>query len=797
MLRNAEFEGSGHGEWTRDTHDGVEYGNWFTPNAWIGWWNPRQARPEAHVIPFEPPYVGPPPRVHEGHYACKLHKSFDDWTGGHYQIVEGLTPGSRYKTGFYAHAWCNHDGLPNAGDPNCAPMGCGPLYRLESELPPLNGDPVNDAWWAARFQVGVQFLAAGQNPDPSYNVLWGPAAAIYNAFAPVPTLEFEAEKPRVVIYLRAAFLWDYRNNDAYIDSAFLDAIAPQPAREYSRTYVLWPDSADAIEQQRIMALNPGRTCGPSADDAAIDHPFLTDATIISYKPQTWPGGKPGLEAFWLKYYGFPNEAMGDRIIYREDDAPPLPHPYLLWQRDPEWADTGFGDWNCYSTIGQQGCFITCLAMAQRFYDIQDDATPLSVDEALGPDGFNGCVANWAGNNSHFEAQLQISVSLGTMAQALEHINAGGCAMIEVEPASLEHFILAIEVEATNDGPLVRTLDPWDNKDGWMLATDAQSWRILTHVEPPVNDTTSRPSLHLQSMVPGVQNFLETARPGCIKRVTGMQDMITMKRWAPATASIYRHFGDQNGYLDRGSPDGAVTPSALRAARDWIGHFRDSLFSVCASGLWTPEDPLYIEEWNELGWAAGNLDSIQRNVSIDRAFVIELMALGLPVAPVTFCAGVGNIGRPGHEEEDFLMLVNLARETQAAGGAFGLHSYWTPGMLIENWKYLAGRYQWIDEVLVANGVYVKWMLGECGVAGVRDNPVPQSHDGWRKAAAYNADWSRYEADIIEFDRRLREWNATHGFRLLGAPLFTTGDMGSWPSFTIETPQINALAIALTT
>jgi hypothetical protein len=274
----------------------------------------------------------------------------------------------------------------------------------------------------------------------------------------------------------------------------------------------------------------------------------------------------------------------------------------------------------------------------------------------------------------------------------------------------------------------------------------------------------------------------------------MEDCKTLKRWSPSTAIVYRHYGDQNGYLERGDPNGQVTATSMSAARDWIGHFKDSLISVCGSGLWTPSDPLYIEAWNELGCAAGNLDSIRRAASIEQSFVIELMSLGQPVAPVPFCAGVGNIGRPGHEEEDFLLLVDLARRTAAAGGAMGLHSYWTPGMLVENWKYLAGRYQWIDEVLVANGVSVQWMLGECGCAGVQGDPVPKEGGGWRRPDAYNGNWAAYERDILEFDRRLREWNISHGMRLLGAPLFTSGSMGSWPDFELEAEQINSLADA---
>lgn len=785
LLANWGFEGNGHGEWTRATHTGEEFDNWFTPEGFVGWWDPRQARPEAHVIPFEPPYVGPPARVYEGHYAVKIHKSFEPWTGGHYQIVEGLDVGQHYLTGFMAHSWCNHDGLPHAGDPNCAPMGCDIIWCPEEFLPPLNGDPVNDAWWAALFQVGVQFLEPGQQPDPTNNVEWGQAAAIYNGYHPPPPLGFDALKPRAVVFLRAALRWGYRNNDAYMDGAFLHVDEdPPPTHRYERTYVLLPDMKpfDPGEQARISALHPGQTVGPSADDAFINHPYLDLRHVIAYKPQTWPGGKTGLEEFGQRLYDFPG-ANGS-IEYREE--PPPPNPWLLGQRDPLWADAPFGDANCHSAVGQQGCFITTLGMAQRFYDINAGATPVTVDAALGPAGYAGCVANWRGQSALYQRALRLRVSDGTSGQAVAHLSAGGCAMAEMLPTTREHFVLVYE--ASQPGTYT-ALDPWPGEHGQereFNVNEAQSWRIVSHIPPPLQDIP-RISLHLQSMVPGIESFLQTAKPGAIKRVTGMEDLMTMKRWAPKTASVYRHYADQNGYLD--DPDGD------RAGRRWIDQFEHSLRSVCASGLWTYADPLYVEAWNELGWAAGNLDSIAKANNIERGFVRQLMALGLPVAPVTFCAGVGNIGRPGLEEQDFLLLVDLARETQAAGGCFGLHAYWTPGKLIENWKYLAGRFEWIDEVLVRNGVHVKWMLGEGGNAGERDNPTPLDRTGWRAPNAYNGDWDAYQADILECNRRLQRWNDTHGNRCLVLTLFTTGDMGSWPTFTIETPQINALAQAL--
>lgn len=781
MLNNPGFEGiSRPGGYTRDTHTGEVHGNWVTPEGWVGWWDESgdRQRPETEVIHLEAPYVGPPRRIRDGEWAVKVFVSFHSWLGGYYQVVDNLEIGRMYGAGFWAHAWCNNDGLPHAGEPGCAPMGCGALYRTRSQLPPLMNEPVNDAWWAALFDVGVQQLGRDDAPDPHGSVQWGQVAAIYNVYGAVPPVLFTAETGRAAVFLRCAFRWEFRNNDAYLDDAWLSLSEEPPLREYARTYVLLPPDTTRDEAHRVIDdhFDDRRTIGFSADDAGIDARGLTERNVIAYWPDGWPGD---LREFFDTYY------PGLDSYEEKPDS----RDVLIWQRDPEWAGDPFGAEGCEATIGSAGCFITCLAMAQRFYKVRRDATPVTVDEALGPAGYNDCIATWGAQRELYAQALELAISYGSEQQAAVHMADGACAIAEVAPGSLQHFALIYE----EDGRYI-ALDPWQPERRRFALDEAESWRLLVWVPPAASESVVT-SLHVQSMKPGVEQFIRAVRPGGIKRVMGMEDLVTFKSWAPGTASIWRQHAEQHNYLERGDPDGRITASALGAARDWIAIYRDSLVNVCQMGPWTVHHPLYVEAWNELGWAASNLDSIKRAASIERAYVHELVALGLPVAPVVFCAGVGNIGRSGLEEEDFLLLLDLARETEAVGGAFGLHSYWTPGRLGQNWRYLAGRYQWIDEVLVRNGVHVKWMLGEAGVAGTFDNPLPIERGGWRCAQGHNGNWSAYLAEILECERRDREWNRTHEGRLICRTLFTVGSFGGWPTFELDTPQIESLMQAL--
>lgn len=828
LLRNAGFEGiTEDGEWTRETHTGETHGNWFTPAGWVGWWDETRGRqrPEAHVIPFEGPYLGPPVRVHEGHYACKLHKSFAPWAGGHYQIVEGLTVGAPYQAGFWAHAWCNHDGLPHAGDPNCAPMGCGPLYRHQRDLPPLTGDPVSDAWHAAVVQVGVQFLEPDEDPEPTYDVLWGDAAAIYNAFAAVPMLTFEAETARAVVYLRCAFRWAYRNNDSYIDSAYLRLIDdPGPPYEYERYAVLLAPSTTLVEAQSIVAehFEDRRSFSFSADDVANREPRCTRVTVKAYRPEEW-SGKEALIEHWRTYFAEPDE-----VIW-VDEKPPPPNPLLLAQRDPEWNGYHFGAEACGLTIGQAGCFITCLAMWQRAVGLDANATPVTVDTALGPQGYRGCTAAWGLEAELYATALRITIERRRLEEAHTHLDAGGLALAEVEPETVEHFVLVVRRE----GDRYWMRDPWQDVEGWLdeYYPAAESWRLLSQATPPPTDR-SMVGLHVQAGVGYETQYVHrTGAPW--KQIGGLGELLNAARARPDGFRVYRHWVPEQN-LDR-DPDEAMA--------EYVAEFSDSLYSLCeqmaADGI--PEPYLGVEGWNE---TYGSFDPrIVNAIEMDRAFIRELGKLGLPVVAVAFCAAVGN----PHESE-FTLLADLARETAAAGGHFGYHNYWYANSqesgLVGHAQWLSHRWIEIDAALEDAGVDVSglgWYSGELGAVGghyVSDAVVevtgderlglrvsldewgdlPRGNtqasdwkplrtfipghsgyvllptDGWLSSKCYGGDWDRYERDLVTWHGMTQDWNAAHGDRARGGGVFTTfGDPPQgWRSFAFTRAQMERMA-----
>ena len=303
MLKNSGFDS---GDWTRDTHTGQRYGEIYTPAGWVTWFEEggEFRRPECKLIPSREPFLDPP-RVHAGDWAWQAFTMFGRQHAGLYQVVEGLEPGAEYEFTAQAHAWSAHQGELEVEGPHCsAGVGCGPVYLLASDVPPLSGDPQNDAIGNFTLSVGVGF----DDPDPFSDAIeWGRGACVYNAHHKLPAVTFVApDDGRVVVYLRAFSRWPFRTSDAYWDSSRLVKLSAGPAaprgaprEQYSRTYVLLPPHAGARWAQAIFdaAMDKRWTVGGSADDAGIGD--LDERRVIAVNPDGWPGD---LLAFFREHY---------------------------------------------------------------------------------------------------------------------------------------------------------------------------------------------------------------------------------------------------------------------------------------------------------------------------------------------------------------------------------------------------------------------------------------------------------------------------------------------------------------
>jgi len=815
LLTNGDFEQGTTRETSYWTPDGgpyhTQFGEISAPSGWTVWWRegfgdgpePDQlsGRPEVGIIRL--PGFNDPARVKFGASALK---SFTFWRRhdmGLYQRVS-VTKDTRYKFSIYAHSWFS----------SCDAKPHDRPYEKDCTTP-LD-------WASCWLTVGID-PTGGTNPY-SDNVVWGEERVIYGRYIDTPlAVEAVAKGNAITVFTHSWTTHSLKHCDTYLDGATLEIVGV-PLRQYERTYVLYPPDATLSEIQKLTAIHfpYRRTIGGSADDAGIGHPNLTKRTVIVWHPKRWPGGKVALQNFFDTYYpGI------DEILWIENGTP-SPSGILLWQCDPQWRAYVFGDNNCTSNLCQQGCFITSLAMAQRFYHIDDNATPVTVDAALGSAGYVGCVANWAGQAAHYAKVLRLRITRTTdLAKVKEHLR-DGCVMAEVKPTSLEHFVLVTHI--IDDRPWM--LDPYKNVEGWLedYYDGVENWRLVSPVTPP-SDQQAKIGLHIQSEIGDWRGLSEIVTP--VKFLAGIQNCITVLRLNPQAFPIWRQWvPDQGTYLQ----------DKTTGAKRFIDTFRDSMEDVLETiarempGI--PKPWFGVESLNEI-YACYDPSVITLSIPFDRQFIRAMS--GYPeIAPLVYVAAVGNVEAPGESPGSQLWpdLLALGRESQAANAAWAYHPYWfananESGLREPNWQWLAGRWQWMDDYLVQNGIKVHWAMGETGAVGgwhVADTralarmtlfegiePVlPRATinmgasdykpervyvtgnsgyvllptSGWKSKDCYGGNWQRYENDLLEFNDRVMRWNETHEYRAYGGTIFTTCTFG-WDSFHIGETQISRL------
>jgi hypothetical protein len=281
LLRNGGFEADWGDERSHQCHifpvDAGPYfadiGNIFVPPGWVAWFQhegENLAQPEGGDIGKSPD----PRRVRSGDKAYKLFTFHRKHHAGLYQQVK-VTPGTRLRLTAWAHAWSNHkgEGFPHPSDGRWS-EGAGYDERmiLEGDVPPLNGDPQNDALGNFTFYVGID--PTGGDDPLADTVVWGRGAYIYNGFHEVPPVEVEAQANTVTVFLRSKTLWAFKHNDAYWDDVELVVVGDVPPPEVRLSHS--PTSPEVgetvtIEARSLTALTNVRMAvqGPSGAELSL------------------------------------------------------------------------------------------------------------------------------------------------------------------------------------------------------------------------------------------------------------------------------------------------------------------------------------------------------------------------------------------------------------------------------------------------------------------------------------------------------------------------------------------------
>ena len=199
----------------------TDVGNIFTPPDWLTWFRHEPGVWDQPEVRDAWRYIDPH-RVRTGEKAVLLFTFNRRHDAGFLQQVQ-VKPGQRLRLTAFAHAWSNHS-LPGyewcADDGRCScGVGRETIAIPADRIPPLNGDPWNDAVGNFLFSVGIDPMG-GTDPYAD-TVEWGNSWAIYNGYAQQLSVEVEAEGGTITVFLRSVTLWPFKHSDAYFDDVVL------------------------------------------------------------------------------------------------------------------------------------------------------------------------------------------------------------------------------------------------------------------------------------------------------------------------------------------------------------------------------------------------------------------------------------------------------------------------------------------------------------------------------------------------------------------------------------------------
>jgi len=561
-----------------------------------------------------------------------------------------------------------------------------------------------------------------------------------------------------------------------------------PRVQYKRVYNVVTDKSRARE---VLEKTWPQTIGPSYDDAGLG--ALDDKTAVLW--DDIPQEKRQEYKNWYETH-----YSGTTIVFKSITNDSGWEEYLLAQGDPEWGDRVYAEGQCYP-LKNQGCFITACAMAQRILGIDEDATPVSVDETLGAEGYDRCLLK----HSAMRTKLGLDILYSNEAGAIEHVQEGGIAFLEVAPSSLMHFVVGVEYK---DGDWL-VLDPWKNTVDWVsnLYEGVESARIITKkdVSPPNPKPQNLISFHAQANESGLIEYVRDTRPAVFKAVNDLELLRQVKQVSPETKTIYRkHVSNQapyyrdmmaeaEGFGDTGLLNKLLSlfhlyNSASLLAEPESGAKR--FFDFVHPELVEYSDVVdYCEGINE-EVGTGCRDKNLKVVRFETEFAKLLGESGL-AKPCVLNVAVGN---PGHDEvED---LVPAARMAYQYDGVVGYHSYW-PTNREQSWLINEGQHfawRWIEwaKVFAQHDVYPLFALTEGGPIGGNLPYNLNAGAGWRHSSCLNGNWEMHKDQLRTFIAKAEGWNATHGNRLLGLCLFTVGRGMNWEWFEYWQEQLNDLA-----
>lgn len=297
------------------------------------------------------------------------------------------------------------------------------------------------------------------------------------------------------------------------------------------------------------------------------------------------------------------------------------------------------------------------------------------------------------------------------------------------------------------------------------------------------------SLHRQTNIDGLYQYIEKAKPRWVKLVGGMEDAKYVKQASPDTKVLYRHVIDhQEPYYN--------TPVPKETVGIFLSHFWEGI-EINAEYIDAIEG---LNEEIPTAWP----DKLKQVVAFERELALEVARRDIGVKTCLLNAAVGN---PGHNE--VVLMLPVAKVAHDLGHYIGYHPYFPANpQHAEKWMAEEGKHHHMrallsyDPAFESTGYRVKYLFTECGAIGtnVREDGRPggyiSSASGWRSPDCLNGDRSRYYSLLLMWRNQVAEWNKYHNNRAEGATLFTIGaDFVGWHNFKLWKEDLDALATIL--
>lgn len=304
-------------------------------------------------------------------------------------------------------------------------------------------------------------------------------------------------------------------------------------------------------------------------------------------------------------------------------------------------------------------------------------------------------------------------------------------------------------------------------------------------EPQHPDPGVLIGLHSQLPKTGWLDFYRHVKPGIFKAVDQLGMCIEAKDASPDTLVVFRrHVTDDAYWFNQ--------PDKRAAARAFLDLYSASFEAHASNTGMSLSDVLaHVDVVESVNEVIGTYDQdLEPSVAFEVAFmeaVAERYGNALRAGILTIA-----VGNP-HESE-FVKLLPAARAAAEGGHYLGYHPYWAANRdvsyLLPHWAAHAGRWQAMDDVFRAHGVYPLWYGGEAGVVYSEDGWTLHSGLGWKACGSF----ARYITELLTFQNHARIWNCEHGNRFRGATVFCYGGYG-WDNFDFEPGDLSELGAAL--